>query len=105
MLIKHQAVKMYGPCCLGYGTMVLSGSRSSRLTSGTQWVESWVGTRTDLDGVENTAILTLTGNRCPVRSLPGFVFVVQRELRRNTEIERLERGYCLSKSHDPWKQA
>jgi hypothetical protein len=91
---------------------VLSGSRSSRLTSGTEWIESWVDIRADLGAVENRANLTLAGNRNPVPRLPGpycellrlRIYCSERTSKEAQETQRLERSYCLSGSHDPRKQ-
>jgi len=47
-----------------------------------------VGTRADLDDVENTAFLTLSGNRYRVPRLSGFVLVVQRELRKERKKQK-----------------
>ena len=106
MLIKHQAVKTYGPCCLGYGTIwwwVI------RFTLQPLNLRKPVGNK--LGGHQSQS------RRCreysisyPVRESISISSVVrlrtcsERTSKGAQETERLERGYCRSESHDPWKQ-
>jgi len=107
VLIKHQAVKMYGPCGLGYGTvccwvirftfqLLNLWNQVGRKLGEHQNLSRWCGEYSNSYSLRESMSSSLVVRLricCSERTSKG-----------TREIERLEMGYCLSKSQDPWKQ-